>query len=476
VKLIHKLKNPIFKIISNTAEKLNMEVYVVGGYVRDVLLNRKNKKNDIDFVCVGSGISLAKEVSQELKGDVNFNYFKNFGTAMIKNDNHYYEFIGARKESYRKNSRKPIIEDGNLYDDQKRRDFNINAMYISLNKNSYGELIDPFNGMSDLKNKIIRTPVDPKKTFSDDPLRMMRAIRFSSELSFSIEKESLNSIIENRHRIEIISKERIIEEFNKILLSNKPSVGLKLLFETKLLEIIFKELSDLQGVENIENFSHKDNFFHTLEVVDNIRKNTDNLWLIWAALLHDIAKPQTKKFEKGKGWTFHGHEFLGGKMTARIFKKLKLPLNEKMKYVQKLVRLHLRPIVLAQDIVTDSAIRRLLFDAGEHIDDLMILCEADITSKNLLKVSKYLNNFKLVRKKLREVEKKDNIRNWKPPINGTEIMKMFNLNEGKDIGVLKKYLKDAILDGLIKNDKKESIEYLNKKFRLLNKNNINLKK
>lgn len=464
------LTNPIFKTISEVADSANLECYVVGGFVRDILLNRKQIKTDIDFVCVGSGINLAKEVAKKLGNKTEVKYFKNFGTAMINHQSECYEFVGARKESYRANSRKPIVEDGSLNDDQNRRDFTINAMAISLNSSSYGNLVDPFNGTEDLKSKSIKTPLNPDVTYSDDPLRMMRAIRFATQLNFSIEEESYNSICNNTKRISIISKERITEELNKILLSEKPSIGLKLLFNTKLLHEFFPEMVELQGVEKRGNFAHKDNFYHTLEVVDNIRENTNNLWLIWAALLHDIAKPQTKRFEQGHGWTFHAHEFLGGKMVPRIFSKLKLPLNEKMKYVKKLVTLHLRPIVLAQDIVTDSAIRRLLFDAGDDIDDLMTLCEADITSKNPVKVAKYIDNFKLVRKKLKEVEEKDHIRNWQPPINGQEIMEIFNIQAGKEVGILKNSLKDAILDGEVENNRESALEFMKNKAKELNLN------
>ena len=462
------LTNPIFKIISEVAETSKLETYVVGGFVRDILLNRKKNKTDIDFVCVGSGIDLAKQVSKKLGRKTDVKYFKNFGTAMIHYNKEDYEFVGARKESYRSNSRKPIVEDGTIQDDQNRRDFTINAMAISLNSSNYGELIDPFTGISDLETKTIKTPLNPDITYSDDPLRMMRAIRFASELNFEIENESYSSICKNADRLSIISQERITEELNKILLSEKPSIGLKLLFNTKLLHQFFPEMVELQGVEERGKFAHKDNFYHTLEVIDNIRKNTDNIWLIWSALLHDIAKPQCKRFEEGHGWTFHGHEFLGGKMVSRIFKTLKLPLNEKMKYVKKLVTLHLRPIVLSQDIVTDSAIRRLLFDAGDDIDDLMTLCEADITSKNPKKVSRYIKNFKLVRKKLKEIEEKDHIRNWKPPISGEEIMKIFNIEAGREVGILKNSLKDAILDGKVKNEKEASIEFMKLKAKEIN--------
>ena len=468
--LSEHLTNPIFKTISEVADSTNLECYVVGGFVRDILLNRKQIKTDIDFVCVGSGINLAKEVAKKLGNKTEVKYFKNFGTAMINHQSESYEFVGSRKESYRANSRKPIVEDGNLKEDQNRRDFTINAMAISLNSSSYGNLVDPFNGTEDLKLKTIKTPLKPDVTYSDDPLRMMRAIRFATQLNFTIEEESYNSICNNAKRISIISKERITEELNKILLSEKPSIGLKLLFNTKLLHEFFPEMVELQGVEKRGIFAHKDNFYHTLEVIDNIRENTNNLWLIWAALLHDIAKPQTKRFQQGHGWTFHAHEFLGGKMVPRIFRKLKLPLNEKMKYVKKLVTLHLRPIILAQDIVTDSAIRRLLFDAGDDIDDLMTLCEADITSKNPVKVAKYIDNFKLVRKKLKEVEEKDHIRNWQPPINGQEIMEIFNIKAGKDVGILKNSLKDAILDGKIKNNRESALTFMKNKAKELNLN------
>jgi len=468
VNLNKHLTNPIFKIIAEVAESSKLETYVVGGFVRDILLKRKKNKTDIDFVCVGSGIDLAKQVSKKLGKKIDVKYFNNFGTAMIHYNKEDYEFVGARKESYRSNSRKPIVENGTIQDDQNRRDFTINAMAISLNSSNYGELIDPFAGISDLETKTIKTPLNPDITYSDDPLRMMRAIRFSSELNFEIENESYSSICKNAERLSIISQERITEELNKILLSEKPSIGLKLLFNTKLLHQFLPEMVELQGVEERGKFAHKDNFYHTLEVIDNIRKNTDNIWLIWSALLHDIAKPQCKRFEEGHGWTFHGHEFLGGKMVPRIFKTLKLPLNEKMKYVKKLVTLHLRPIVLSQDIVTDSAIRRLLFDAGDDIDDLMTLCEADITSKNPKKVARYIKNFKLVRKKLKEIEEKDHIRNWKPPISGEEIMEIFNIEAGREVGILKNSLKDAILDGKVKNEKEASIEFMKLKAKEIN--------
>ena len=458
-----ELKNQIFNIIQKESDKLKYPTYVVGGWVRDLLLKRENTVTDIDFVCVGSGIILAEKVALTIGKQARFKVFKKFGTALISYRGENYEFIGARKESYRSNSRKPIVENGTLEDDQIRRDFTINAISIQLNKDNFGELIDPFNGIEDLKNKIIKTPGNPNKTYSDDPLRMMRAVRFATQLHFKIEKESYEAILRNCERLSIISQERITEEFNKIILSPKPSRGFKVLFETKLLHQFFPELVKLEGIERVGKHIHKDNFYHTIEVLDNISIHSKNLWLRWAALLHDIAKPQTKKYEKKQGWTFHAHEFIGGKMVPGIFRKLKLPLNEKMKYVQKLVALHLRPIVLAKDIVTDSAIRRLLFDAGNDIEDLMTLCDADITSKNINKVKKYLNNFQLVRKKLKIVEQKDQIRNFQPPINGIEIMQLFNIKAGKEIGILKKSIKDAILDGKIKNNRDEALKFIYKK-------------
>ena len=462
------LKNPIFRTIQSVADELNNPTYVVGGWVRDLLLNSKQKKTDIDFVCIGSGITLAKKVALKLGEKATFKVFKKFGTAMIQYNHESYEFVGARKESYRSESRKPIVEDGTLQDDQNRRDFTINCMSIQLNQENYGLLIDPFNGKEDLESKIIKTPLNPETTYSDDPLRMMRAVRFATQLNFEIEKNSYQVITRNAKRLSIISQERITEELNKIILSPYASNGFKILFETQLLHQFFPEFVKLKGVETVGKHTHKDNFYHTIEVLDNISKNTNNLWLRWAALLHDIAKPQTKKYEQGHGWTFHTHEFIGGKMVPGIFRKLKLPLNEKMRYVQKLVALHLRPIVLAQDIVTDSAIRRLLFDAGNDIDDLMTLCDADITSKNPNKVRKYLKNFQLVRKKLKDVEKKDHIRNFQPPINGLEIMEIFNIKAGREIGILKNAIKDAILDGKIKNKKKEALKFIIEKAKELN--------
>ena len=462
------LDKPIFSIISEVADKLNYPTYVVGGWVRDLLLKRKRKITDIDFVCIGSGINLAENISKKLGDKAVLKVFKNFGTAMISFGGENYEFVGARKESYRRDSRKPIIEDGTLEDDQNRRDFTINAMAIQLNKKYYGAFLDPFEGIKDLERKIIKTPLNPDQTFSDDPLRMIRAIRFATQLNFEIDPNTIEAIRRNANRLEIISQERITDELNKIILTNKPSIGFKILEETNLLKEFFIEMCNLRGVEKINNHSHKDNFYHTLEVLDNISINTDDLWLRWAAILHDIAKPQTKRYEEGNGWTFHAHEFIGSKMVKGIFKKLKLPLNYKMEFVKKLVALHLRPIVLAQDIVTDSAIRRLLFDAGDDIDKLMTLCDADITSKNPNKVKKYLANFQLVREKLKEVEEKDRIRNFQPPINGTQIMELFNISSGKDIGLLKSIIKNAILDGIVENNKEDALDFLFKKAKELN--------
>jgi tRNA nucleotidyltransferase/poly(A) polymerase len=457
--LASSLDNRVFKQIGIVADHLGLETYVVGGYVRDLLLKRPSK--DIDFVCVGSGIELAQKVAVALGPTVRVTVFKSFGTAQIVYDDLELEFVGARKESYRNDSRKPIVENGTLEDDQKRRDFTLNALAISLNKETYGELIDPFGGQADMKKKIIRTPLDPKITFSDDPLRMMRAIRFASQLNYDIEPDSFQAIIDQAGRIKIVSQERITDELNKIILSPIPSYGFKLLFHSGLLQQFFPELVALHGVEYVGNKAHKDNFFHTLQVLDNVSKVSDDLWLRWAAILHDIAKPATKRFDKIHGWTFHGHEDRGARMTPGIFKRLKLPLNDRMEFVQKLVRLHLRPIPLSKE-VTDSAIRRLLFDAGDDIDALMKLCRADITSKNYDKVSRFLKNFDLVEQKIAEVEAKDHIRNFQPPVSGDEIMKIYNIPPGRVIGEIKERIKEAILEGEIKNDKEEAMNLLHK--------------
>ncbi len=453
------LQDPIFKVIAEAAKEMDIKCYVIGGYVRDYLLQRGIPK-DIDIVAVGSGIELAKKVAGKLSGKPEISVFKNFGTAMLKNKGVELEFVGARKESYHFDSRKPVVEDGTLEDDQKRRDFTINALAISLNEDDYGTLSDPFDGISDLENKLIRTPLDPDITYSDDPLRMMRAIRFASQLNFTIYPQSLDAITENKDRIQIISKERIVDELNKILASSTPSLGLGLLHKTGLLEYILPELTALQGIEEIEGQRHKDNFWHTLEVVDNISKHTDNVWLRWAALLHDIGKAPTKKFDKKIGWTFHGHEFVGSKMTYKLFKRLRLPLNDKMKYVQKLVLMSSRPIVLAEDFVTDSAVRRLIFDAGDHVEDLMTLCEADITTKNPKKQKQYKNNFKIVRQKIVEVEERDHVRNFQPPVSGEEIMATFGLKPSKEIGIIKDAIKEAILEGEIPNEYEAAKQYM----------------
>ena len=447
---IKALDNPIFKMVSKASSLLKIDSYVIGGYVRDHIMERGNAK-DIDIVAIGSGIDLAQKVSSLLATKPTVSVFKNYGTAMLKADQVELEFVGARKESYKEDSRNPAVEEGTLEDDQNRRDFTINAMAISLNDNSYGELLDPFNGIEDLKNKIIRTPLDPDITFSDDPLRMLRAIRFATQLQFKIEEKSFESILKNAERIKIISTERVVDELHKIVASPKPSIGFAILNKVDLLHHILPELSNLKGVDTIEGQRHKDNFWHTLEVVDNIAKNTDNIWLRWAALLHDIGKAPTKKFDEKVGWTFHAHEFVGSKMVYKLFKRLKMPLNEKMKFVQKMVFMSSRPIAIASD-VTDSAIRRLVFDAGDYIEDLMTLCEADITTKNPVKFKKYHQNFKKVRNKIIEVEERDHIRNFQPPISGEEIIKTFNLKPSREIGIIKDAIKEAILEGKILNE------------------------
>lgn len=456
------LTHPVFKLIADCADQLNVEAYVIGGFVRDIFLERPSK--DIDVVTVGKGIELAELVYKTIGEDkAHLAVFKNFGTAQVKTGDLEIEFVGARKESYDRNSRKPIVENGSLEDDQNRRDFTMNALAIGLNKTNFGKLIDPFDGLADMQRKLIRTPLDPEITYSDDPLRMMRAIRFATQLNFTIEAGSLEAIAQTKNRISIISKERIADELNKIILAAVPSIGFKLLSDTGLLQLIFPEMMKLHGVETINGKSHKDNFYHTLEVLDNVAKKSNDLWLRWAAILHDIAKPPTKRFEPEHGWTFHGHEVKGAKMVPKIFESLRLPLNDRMKYVQKLVLLHLRPIVLAKTEITDSAVRRVLFEAGDDIDDLMILCEADITTKNPNKVKRYLHNFEIVRQKLVELEEKDKIRNWQPPVSGEEIMSIFGLPPCKLVGDLKNALKDAILDGIVPNERGAALEFLHTK-------------
>ena len=461
--LFKNINISIIDTISIEAELSGKEVYLVGGFVRDLILNRRNK--DIDVMVVGNGIDFAKLISNKLNKKLQI--FKNFGIAMLKTENYDIEFVGARKESYSKDSRNPVVEQGTLVEDLSRRDFTINSLAISLNKKNYGEIIDLFSGRADIDKKIIRTPLDPKITFHDDPLRMMRAARFASQLDFLVDKNNLEFIKSEKERIEIISKERINDELNKILMSKKPSVGLKVLKESGLLELILPEICDLQGIDEIEGKTHKDNFYHTLKVLDNICENTENLWLRWVALLHDIGKPKTKKFNKKIGWTFHGHEYVGSKMVDKIFRRLKLPLNEKLKYIKKLILLSSRPIVLSLDNITDSAVRRLIFDAGDDIDDLLTLCEADITTKNEHLQKKYLNNFKIVRKKIKIVEERDQIRNFQPPISGEEIMSSFGLKPCKEIGIIKEYIKEAILNGVISNSYDEAKELMYKKAKSL---------
>jgi tRNA nucleotidyltransferase/poly(A) polymerase len=454
------LQHAVFRILGNIADENHLEVFVIGGYVRDRIMNRPFN-DDIDILVIGNGIEYAEKVAQHL--DTKVNVFKSFGTAMLRYQTIDIEFVGARKESYRANSRKPIIEDGTLEDDQQRRDFTVNAMAIGLNKHNYGQLVDPFQGCEDIKQKIIRTPLDPAITFSDDPLRMMRAIRFATQLQFTIKPETFEAIKLNKERIKIVSQERITDELQKIVASKRPSIGFKLLFDSGLLSLIFPAMANLHGVEVIQGKGHKDNFYHTLEVLDNVANKSDDIWLRWAAIMHDIAKPATKRFDPVLGWTFHGHEDKGARMVPKLFADLKLPLNEKMKLVQKLVLLHLRPIVLAQEIVTDSAVRRLLFEAGNDIDYLMILCHADVTTKNSYKRKKYRQNFEMVQQKLKDVEQRDQIRNWQPPISGEDIMNTFNLSPGREVGIIKKAIREAILEGEIKNNYEEAFNFMLKK-------------
>jgi poly(A) polymerase len=459
------LNDKIFETLSKVVDAEKVKAYVIGGWVRDSVLKREHEDKDIDIVVVGSGIDLARKAARKFGTGIKVTVFKNFGTAMFRAGEYEIEFVGARKESYTRGSRKPVVENGSLEDDQKRRDFTINALAVSLSGEDFGKMLDPFNGLSDIENKIIRTPLDPDKTFSDDPLRMMRAIRFANQLNFTIESETFSSIKRNAERIKIVSPERIVTELNKIILCTLPSKGFNLLDRSGLLSYILPALENLKGVETIEGKAHKDNFHHSIKVLDNISKKTDNLWLRWAALLHDIAKPVTKKYIPETGWSFHGHEYIGSKMIPDIFRELRLPLNEKMKYVQKLVDLHLRPIVLSQSIVTDSAIRRLLFEAGDDIDDLMLLCEADITSKNEAKKTKHLENFRIVRKKLKEIEEKDALRNFQPPVDGSEIIKAFGIRPGREVGIIKNTIREAIIEGIIPNEHEAAIKLMLEKGR-----------
>lgn len=463
--LKHEFSSGLFPTVTEAADQMGLECYVIGGYVRDMFLGRPSK--DIDIVTVGRGIDLAEAVARKLGKKAHLSVFKNFGTAQIKFNDEEIEFVGARRESYDRGSRKPIVEDGTLKDDQDRRDFTINALAVCLNKERLGDLLDPFGGLQDMERLSIRTPLDPDITFSDDPLRMMRAIRFSAQLGFDIEASTFEAIARNKERIEIVSQERIIDELNKIVMSPMPSVGFTQLEQTGLLSIIFPELVALKGAETKDGVGHKDNFYHTLSVLDNISRRTDNLWLRWAAILHDIAKPATKRWDPKSGWTFHNHNFVGEKMIPHIFRRMKLPMNEKMKYVQKMVLLHMRPQVLVDENITDSAVRRLLFEAGDDIDDLMVLCEADITSKNAAKVRRYLNNFGLVRQKLKDIEAKDHVRNFQPPISGDQIMEMFGLPPSPVVGQLKSSLKDAVLDGKIPNEYNAAYDFLKNKAKAL---------
>lgn len=455
---IQEYERNIFQLIGETAKRLGYPAFIVGGYVRDRLLARPSK--DIDIVCVGSGITLAQEVASQLYPRPRIAIYKRFGTAMIKHQGMEVEFVGARKESYRHDSRKPTVEEGTLEDDQNRRDFTINALAVSLNERDYGNILDPFNGLHHLEQKIIKTPLEPGKTFSDDPLRIMRAIRFATQLDFEIEPQTYKAIGRFKNRINIISKERVITELNKIITSPKPSIGFKLLFDSRLLHIIFPELAAMQGVENVDGRRHKDNFYHTLQVLDNLTKTSDNLWLRWSAILHDIGKPKTKRWDKDQGWTFHGHEAVGANMVPKIFRRMRLPMDHKMKFVQKMVALHQRPISLTKENITDSAIRRLLFDAGDDIDQLMLLCEADITSKNANKVRRYLENYELVRQRLKEVEEKDKLRNWQPPISGELIMETFGISPSREVGIIKTAIREAILEGDIPNEYDAAFQFM----------------